>query len=208
VLEAKGVNGQIFFDGDTIRISRKGALAFMTQGLKGDKEIHVGQVSAVQFKKAGMATNGYIQFSFLGGHETKSGLFNATQDENTVMFNTGQAKQFQAIKDAVQSRMNEILSGRVAPQAQAAVAAPDPLAQIQQLGALRDQGLITPEEFEAKKAQLLGLTASVPPPPSAPAQMTEGWQPDPSGRHEHRYCDGAAWTAHVADAGVQSTDPM
>ena len=33
-----------------------------------------------------------------------------------------------------------------------------------------------------------------------------GWQPDPFGRHEVRYWDGAAWTAHVSDAGVTSTD--
>jgi hypothetical protein len=33
-----------------------------------------------------------------------------------------------------------------------------------------------------------------------------GWQPDPFGRHEHRYWDGSAWTAHVSDAGVTSTD--
>jgi hypothetical protein len=155
-LEAKGVNGQVYFDGNIIRIARKGALAFMTQGLKGDKEINVAQVSAVQFKKAGMITNGYLQFSFLGGQESKSGLFDATKDENTVMFNVSQAGQFQAIKDAVQARTAEIMSARVAPPA-AMPTAPDPLAQIQQLGALRDQGLITPEEFDAKKTQLLGL---------------------------------------------------
>ena len=33
-----------------------------------------------------------------------------------------------------------------------------------------------------------------------------GWQPDPFGRHEVRYWDGSAWTAHVSDAGVTSTD--
>lgn len=156
MIEAKGVNGQIHFDGETIRISRKGVLALMTQGIKGDKEIHVAQVSAVQYKDAGLAFNGYIQFSFLGGHETKAGIFNATQDENTVMFNTGQAKRFRELKDAVQARMSEIQSARMAPPLVAA-ATPDPLAQIQQLGALRDQGLITNEEFEAKKTQLLGL---------------------------------------------------
>jgi hypothetical protein len=34
-----------------------------------------------------------------------------------------------------------------------------------------------------------------------------GWQPDPTGEHEHRYWDGQQWTDHVADAGVASTDP-
>lgn len=38
--------------------------------------------------------------------------------------------------------------------------------------------------------------------------MTEvaGWQADPFGRHELRYHDGSAWTAHVSDAGVTGSD--
>jgi hypothetical protein len=34
------------------------------------------------------------------------------------------------------------------------------------------------------------------------------WRADPSGRHQHRYWDGRAWTEHVADDGVASTDPL
>ncbi|MFL6206380.1 MAG: DUF2510 domain-containing protein [Acidimicrobiales bacterium] len=33
------------------------------------------------------------------------------------------------------------------------------------------------------------------------------WEPDPTGKHDHRYWDGTRWTGHVADAGVASTDP-
>jgi hypothetical protein len=35
-----------------------------------------------------------------------------------------------------------------------------------------------------------------------------GWFSDPTGRHDHRWWDGAAWTAHVADAGVAAKDPL
>ena len=31
-----------------------------------------------------------------------------------------------------------------------------------------------------------------------------GWYPDPSGRHSHRWWDGAAWTEHVADRPAKS----
>ena len=41
-------------------------------------------------------------------------------------------------------------------QAQAAAAADDPTARLQKLGQMRDAGLITAEEFEAKKADILG----------------------------------------------------
>ena len=34
------------------------------------------------------------------------------------------------------------------------------------------------------------------------------WYPDPTGRHQVRYWDGTAWTDHVANNGVSSTDPV
>lgn len=48
--------------------------------------------------------------------------------------------------------------------------------------------------------------AGSPPPAAAPA--AGAWHPDPSGRHELRYFDGAAWTDHVSDQGVAATDPL
>jgi len=33
------------------------------------------------------------------------------------------------------------------------------------------------------------------------------WYPDPWGRHEHRYFDGANWSEHIASHGRQGTDP-
>jgi uncharacterized protein DUF4328/uncharacterized protein DUF2510 len=51
--------------------------------------------------------------------------------------------------------------------------------------------------------------SSVPPPPAAPRALPPaGWFPDPGGRHEHRYWDGAEWTDHVADRGVGGVDPV
>lgn len=42
--------------------------------------------------------------------------------------------------------------------------------------------------------------------------MTRGnvpaaWYPDPQRQHDHRYWDGSRWTDHVADRGLQGTDP-
>ena len=44
--------------------------------------------------------------------------------------------------------------------------------------------------------------------PVSAATAPPAWYADPMARHEYRYWDGAAWTAHVADAGEQSTDPL
>jgi hypothetical protein len=42
------------------------------------------------------------------------------------------------------------------------------------------------------------------PTPLPPAQ----WYADPTGRHTHRYWDGAQWTAQVADDGRTAIDPL
>jgi uncharacterized RDD family membrane protein YckC len=41
---------------------------------------------------------------------------------------------------------------------------------------------------------------------NASGTQPSGWYPDPSGRHQHRFWDGAAWTKHVADRGVPGID--
>ncbi|MEP6658918.1 MAG: phospholipid scramblase-related protein [Acidimicrobiales bacterium] len=41
-------------------------------------------------------------------------------------------------------------------------------------------------------------------PPNTPAN----WFADPTGRHQHRYWDGSAWTDHVSDHGITGHDPI
>lgn len=43
---------------------------------------------------------------------------------------------------------------------------------------------------------------------AGPAVPPAAWHPDPTGRHQHRYWDGARWTAWVADAGITGRDPL
>jgi len=40
------------------------------------------------------------------------------------------------------------------------------------------------------------------------ANVAAGWYPDPTGRFDHRYWDGSAWTDYAARGGVQSQDPV
>ena len=48
---------------DKIVITRRGVTGLAVHGLKGAKEIAIDQVTAIQFKKASLIANGYIQFS-------------------------------------------------------------------------------------------------------------------------------------------------
>jgi putative membrane protein len=42
--------------------------------------------------------------------------------------------------------------------------------------------------------------------PDVGAAIPSGWYPDPSGRYEQRYWRAGAWTDHVVDGGVTTTD--
>lgn len=72
--------------------------------------------------------------------------------------NVGKA-QGKAIVDAVRNRISAA-SGPAAPAVSVAPPAPvseDPVEQIQKLAGLRDAGILTEDEFSAKKAQILGI---------------------------------------------------
>jgi hypothetical protein len=113
----------------------------------------------VEVKKPGGFV-GFIQFSIAGGKARDSsytlsgGAFDAVKDENSVVFN-GQERYAIAlkIKVYVESWSAEGRT-RAASQTPAAVSAAD---EIRKLKALMDDGLITAEEFDRKKKQLLSL---------------------------------------------------
>jgi len=58
---------------------------------------------------------------------------------------------------AQNQQMAELQAQQAAPPPVAAPAAPDDAAEIQKFAALKDQGLITEEEFAAKKKAILGI---------------------------------------------------
>ncbi len=100
--ELQGVNGQIELYENRIIIKRKGVLAKMTQGFfKGEKEIFLNKISGIQLKKAGMLSNGYIQFTLSGGNENTKGALSATQDENTVFFNKSNNASAEKLKKKI-----------------------------------------------------------------------------------------------------------
>lgn len=146
VLEAVGLNGQISLLTDRVVIKRKGVMGFLSQGLKGDKETPIRNITSVQMKEAGMLTNGYI-------HESRGGLMDATTDENSVVFNKKQMDQFVAFKQ----KLDSLMTAAHAAPAVTVQSAISPAEEIGKLAALRDQGILTQQEFDETKRQLLCL---------------------------------------------------
>lgn len=145
---AVGQTGTITFDGQFVTISREGIRAKAMFG-KGDKRIPLRSITAVQFKPAGALTQGFIQLTISGGSDKTAMRGGRTQqaftDENSVVFLKKSQADFEAVRDAIDEAI-------AAPAGQAAPSLAD---QLQQLASLRDQGILTEEEFAAKKADLL-----------------------------------------------------
>ena len=66
-------------------------------------------------------------------------------------------QEAQAQQQAIYEQGVADAQAAAAPPPAAAPAAEDPIAQIEKLGKLKEQGLLTEEEFAAQKAKILGL---------------------------------------------------
>ena len=146
--ELKDRWGQLYVYDDKIVIERKGLLA---HHIDGSKTIPISSITNIQFKPANMAINGFIQFAVLGGVESKAGVFTAQFDENSVVFQKKNLKVAEEIKDFLEKKISERATGATIVQQ---VSSADELKKFKEL---LDSGIITQEEFDAKKKQLLGL---------------------------------------------------
>jgi hypothetical protein len=150
--ELKGKGGLLTVFDDKVIIEVKGVLGFLTQGLAGGKTIPMEAIQSVQFRKGGAFVNGFIQFGIMGGREKQGGVLAAVDDENSVVFSMDQNDKAEEIKNYIEGIiLNRSKGGQtVVQQASAAD-------EILKFKNLLDAGVITQEEFDAKKKALLGL---------------------------------------------------
>lgn len=150
---------RIEWDRKGMSAGAKGALALMTVGTsylatgitqKRDTEmIPIRSISSITSKKGVMNT-----------------LLSFVTTGNTIDMNVSHKEALQ-VKDLVQNLMltpdapvqvAQIPDAAARPEPVAAAPAePDVAAELQKFAALRDQGIITSDDFDAKKRQLLGL---------------------------------------------------
>jgi len=136
-----------------LTITPKGLLGFLNKGLKGTKNMPYTSITAIQFREASSFLSGFIQFSMLGGNESRGGLLSATTDENTVMFarieNNEKVKRIKCFVDDALRKLHTSNAGGGLPQTLAE--------QIKKLAHLREQGLISEDEFLQAKQKLFAL---------------------------------------------------
>lgn len=154
VYDLKGVRGRkmAVYEDRAVLTVEVGVGSFLTGNVSdGEKTIYYRDCIGVQFKKSGMQI-GYVQL------ETASGLMNKSQsnffNENTFTFDLSvqSNEKMEEVAEYIKDRVAECKNAPT--QAAAPISAMDELKKLKEL---LDLGIVTQEEFDAKKKQLLGL---------------------------------------------------
>lgn len=108
-IRAKGRNGVASFDGRTVTLTRTALRGGPSIG-RGEKRIPIRSITGVQFKKASVIGNGFIQFTVPGGIEQRSSrrgqAHGAFRDENSVVFDVLHQAEFAALRDRVEAALS------------------------------------------------------------------------------------------------------
>lgn len=156
IYSIEGVRGRhidIFENKCTIKIKTTVGSIITGNATDGEKTIYYKDCIGIQFKKAGF-TVGYLQF------ETATGMMNNKNSnffgENSFTFDTTKIsnEKMEEVARFVKSKIDEIKTKGNTPTVIQATSSADELKKMKEL---LDMGIITQEEFDAKKKQILGL---------------------------------------------------
>ena len=159
IYEIQGVRGRsIKVYEEKCIISTKASIgSFLTQNYNdGEKTIYYTDCIGVQFKKSGLQI-GYLQL------ETASSTMNNRSDnffnENSFTFDstTVSNEKMEKVADYIREQIDQIKSAKNSPTTIVAAAPVSSADEIKKFKELLDMGIITQEEFDAKKKELLGL---------------------------------------------------
>jgi len=155
LMRVEGVNANLLLLEDRVRIQRREERTFLNQGFRREREILLSQIASIRFRKATALGNGFIQFVLSGGRGVADS--DVARDENTILFRSARQAEFERIKAAIEMRKSA--AGAVLPhyQPQPQSRTPSYIEELEQLASLRDKGIITEDEFAAKKRQILGI---------------------------------------------------
>ena len=118
----------------------------------GKKKFYYSDLTAVQFREAGKITDGYLEFEYPGARSGNSG--GAYQSENSIAFASVHSAQMKDIYAFIDEKIKECKLGhRIGAKSSSSA---DDLVKYSEL---LEKGLITPEEFEEKKQEVLSHKA-------------------------------------------------
>jgi len=151
LIQATGLNARISLFKDVVRMERTGLRNVLSGDSRIEKDILISQIVSIHFKKAGLLSNGYIEFILMPYHQRRDKEVEDEIEDIILSFRPGQQKAFEAFREMLEAKMTSGASTR------APTPATTDLDQLEKLASLLGKGIITDEEFSRKKKQLLGL---------------------------------------------------
>ena len=149
-----GLKKHIVVYEDKIVLTAKGSLR--TNIEYGEKTIYYEDCTGIQFRKASTMMAGYLQIetaSGLGMTDNKAFYSNNYGSENSITFRKVQNDLMEEIAEYIKKQ----IEGAKRSKHTQTVVSLSSADEIKKFKELLDSGVITQEEFEAKKKQLLGL---------------------------------------------------
>ena len=151
IYSMQGVGEQLVVYPEKLTITPQGAFGFFTKGISGTKSIYFKTITGIEFRESGALFSGFMTFTIPGANEMNAGIFKAASDENTFMF-AG------VDKNALANTIKEYIEKKLVPTtSQSNSGNGDISVELEKFLRLKEQGVITEDEFVAAKKKLLGL---------------------------------------------------
>lgn len=140
---------KVVVDEDKIIIKRHGFTNTILTGLSGEKTIRIDQITSIQFKSVTNFTAGYLQLGVVGDSSHRQGIFEAIEDENTIMFSgKTEEKNMRELHDYILEFQKSLNNN-------AAVNTHNIADELIKYSELFNQGVITKDEFDVLKKKLI-----------------------------------------------------
>ena len=151
---AVGATGEVSFTGTSVLIRRKGLLGAMRQisGIgRGKKDVPLSAVTGVRIEPGSLFSKPFFQLIHSGDVQIQGGANDVGNDDNSVFFGKSAKPDFERLAQLILAALAETK----APPLTWSLPVDDPTDTLKKLAALKDAGVLTEEEFSAKKAEIL-----------------------------------------------------
>ncbi len=154
VFTANGRSGSVeLFDNYLIVKKKMNILKRLTGS--GEKEIFLDNIKNIKFNVAKSLVYGFIQFETAQNSKElgSNGLMNTPNDDYTINFTKAQQSQF----DKLKSEINRLRSGSSSKSETVSQNTSSDADELEKLANLLEKGILTQDEFNQKKKQILSL---------------------------------------------------
>lgn len=150
----RDVDVELFDDKLVISGSPYGGIGSMLSKQKISSELLLSSITTVNFQEATTLLPGFIQFYVKGSVDSKSLRYQDVKfDPNAILFSKKYLADYLKLRDEIKNRINtnDVVNQPIIQNSSSN------LDELEKLANLKEKGIISQEEFDKKKAQLLNL---------------------------------------------------